>query len=255
MPEGKACPCAVLRSRVELQQFFGHVLHGLAHAGLGLGPCLRAQVAERGLGAFRRAVFLDQVEASERNVEARAFGIFQQHELGVAVALIDFFQALVLADAVFDVDDIISDLQIAEVGEERGDFRFRSLRTRGHRFRFIEQIARAEDRQVGLGEHDAVGHVGFGQRGGDAPRRRSSWFRRHSSRRPGCGCPVETDVVFGEDVGQALDFSGVRHREQNLVAGGGELLYFFQHRRNRAVKARGRLRLQVHRADLHLRCA
>ena len=50
------------------------------------------------------------------------------------------------------------------------------------------------------------------------------------------------DVVLGEDVGEALDFAGVRDGEQNLIALSGELLDFFEHRRNRAVEARSGLR-------------
>ena len=152
---------------VELEQFVGHVFHGLAHAGFRLGPRLRAEMTERWLGAFGRTVFLNQVEARERDVEARAFGVFEQHEFGVAVALIDFFQALILADAVFDVDDVVSDLQVAEVGEERGDFRLLALRARSDGVGFVEQIARAEDGEVRVGEHHAVGDVGFGERGGE----------------------------------------------------------------------------------------
>ena len=152
---------------VELEEFVGHVFHGLAHAGFGLGPGLRAEMTQGWLGAFGRPVFLNQVEARERDVETRALGVFEQHELGVAVALIDFFQALILADAVLDVDDVVSDLQVAEVGEERGDFRFLALRARGDGVGFVEQIAGAEDGEVRVGEKNAVGDVGFGQRGGE----------------------------------------------------------------------------------------
>ncbi len=77
---------------------------------------------QRRLRAFRRTIFLDQVKASERNIQPRAFGVFEQHEFRVAVALINFLQALILADAVLDVDDVVSDLQVAEVGEECGNF-------------------------------------------------------------------------------------------------------------------------------------
>ena len=95
-------------------------------------------MTEDWLGAFGRAIFLNQIEARERNVETRGVGEFEQHEFGVAVALIDFFQALILTDAVLDVDDVVSDLQIAEVGEERGDFGFLPLRTRCDCVRFVE---------------------------------------------------------------------------------------------------------------------
>ena len=222
---------------VELEEFVGHVFHGLAHAGFGLGPGLRAEMTERGLGAFGRTVFLDQVEARERDVEARAFGVFEQHELGVAVALIDFFQALILADAVFDVDDVVADLQVAEVGEERGDFRFLALRARGDGVGFVEQIARAEDGEVRFGEQNAVGDVGFGQRGGENFSGEVTGFVGVAFAAAGAAAEAEADVVLGEDVGEAFDFAGVGDGEQDLLAGAGELLDFFEHRRNRAVEA------------------
>ena len=62
---------------IKFQQLVGHVFHGLAHARFGLGPRLRAEVAEGWLGPFRRPVFLNQVEAGERNVEAGAVGVFE----------------------------------------------------------------------------------------------------------------------------------------------------------------------------------
>ena len=97
------------------------------------------------LGAFRGAILLHQIEAGERNVEAGGFGKFEQHEFGGAVAMVDFFQSLVLADAVFDVHDVIANLQIAEVGEKGGDFGFRALGARGDGVGFVEEIAGAED--------------------------------------------------------------------------------------------------------------
>ena len=104
-----------------------------------------------------------------------------------------------------------------------------------------------------VGEHDAVGHVGFGQRGGVHLAGEVAGFVGIALAAAGAAAQSEADVVLGEDVGQALDFSGVRDREQNLIAGGRELLYFLQHRRNGAVKARGRLRQQVDRAVLRPR--
>jgi hypothetical protein len=55
----------------------------------------------------------------------------------------------------------------------------------------------------------------------------------------------EADIVLGEDVGQALDFSGIRNREQDLIPGCRELFHFFQHRRDGTVEARRWLRQQV----------
>ncbi len=81
-------------------------------------------MTEDRLGAFGGAIFLHEIEAGERNVEASGFGEFEQHEFGGAIAVVDFLQALILADAVLDVDDVVADLEIAEVGEEGGDFGF-----------------------------------------------------------------------------------------------------------------------------------
>ena len=58
---------------VQLEEFVGHIFHGLAHAGFGLGPRLRAEVTERRLRTFRRPVLLNQVQSRERDVEACAF--------------------------------------------------------------------------------------------------------------------------------------------------------------------------------------
>ena len=216
---------------VELEQFVGHVFHGLAHASFGLGPGLRAEMAQRGLGAFGRAVFLNQIEARERDVEPRALGVFEQHELGVAVALIDFLQALVLADAVLDVDHVVADLQIAEVGKERRDFRFLALRTGGHRLGFVEQIARAEDGEVRVGKHHAIGDVSFGQGGGENFAGEVAGLVGITFAAARAASQAERNVVFGEDVGQALDFASVGDGKQHLIALPGQLLHFFEHGR------------------------
>jgi hypothetical protein len=203
---------------VELEEFVGHVFHGLAYTGFGFGPRLRAEMTEGWLRAFGRAVFLNQVEAGERDVEARAFGVFEQHEFRVAVALIDFLEALVLADAVFDVDDVVANLKVAEVGEEGGDFRLLALRARSHGVGFVEQVAGAEDGQVGVGEHDAIGDVGFGERGGENFAGEVTGFVGVAFAAAGAAAQAEAHVVFGEDVGQAFDLAGVGDREQNLIA-------------------------------------
>jgi hypothetical protein len=61
-----------LALRVELEQLVGHVLHRLADARLGLLHCCVPKVVQDRLGAFRRAIFLDQIEARQRNIEPRA---------------------------------------------------------------------------------------------------------------------------------------------------------------------------------------
>ena len=78
-----------------------------------------AQPAQRRPGALRRTVFLNQVEPRQGNVELRGFCEFEQHELACGVCLGEFFQSLVLGDAVFDMHDIVAHDEIAKVGKER----------------------------------------------------------------------------------------------------------------------------------------
>src|ERR1022692_1009517 len=49
-------------------------------------------------------------------------------------------------------------------------------------------------------------------------------------------------VVLGEHVGEALDFSRVRHSENHLSATAHQLLNLLNHGRNSAVEPRGGLR-------------
>ena len=84
-----------------------------------------------------------------------------------AVALLDFFESLILADAVFYVDHVVADLQIAEVGEERRDFGFLAAGAAGNQIGFVEEIAGSEDRDVSFGEDEAIGNVGLEERGGE----------------------------------------------------------------------------------------
>ena len=107
---GKAVALRRLALRIKLEQLLSHVLHGLADTRLGFGPGCSSQVIQGWLGALSRAVLLDEIEAGQRNIELCALSIFEQHELGVAVPLIDFLQPLVLANAVLDVYDIVSNL-------------------------------------------------------------------------------------------------------------------------------------------------
>ena len=149
---------------VKLQEFVGHVLHGLLHARLGLGPRCRPQVAQSRTHAFGRAIFLNQVQPREGHVEPRSVGEFQEHELRRTVALVDFLQPLVLADAMLHVNHIIANLQIAEIGNKCRNFRPQPLRPSHHSFRLVEQVARSENCQAGVGKQNSVGHVGLYQR-------------------------------------------------------------------------------------------
>src|SRR5439155_14661674 len=130
---------------IELEQFVRHIFHGLAYACLGFGPRGGPKMLQLWLCAFRGTVFLHQIEASERHIEPGAFGVFQQHELGIAIASIDLFQPLVLSDPMLDVDNIVAYLQIAKIGEKRRNLGLLALVTRGHSFGFIEQITSSKN--------------------------------------------------------------------------------------------------------------
>ena len=105
---------------VELEQLLGHVAHGLLDLGLRLLPGRAAEAIERRLRAA--GVFLDQVEALDGHEQLGVAVIAQLEELldDVAAGDGDLLEADELADAVIDVDDQIADLEIAQVGEERG---------------------------------------------------------------------------------------------------------------------------------------
>ena len=56
-PGGKACPDGHFALGVKLEQFVGHVFHGLAHASFGFGPGLRAEMTEAGLAPSEERYF------------------------------------------------------------------------------------------------------------------------------------------------------------------------------------------------------
>ena len=136
-----------------------------------------------------------------------------------------------------DVDHVIANLQVAEVGEKCRSLRLLTLRTRDHRIRFIEQIARAENGEAGVGEDDAIGHVGLDQRGGQHFAGEVGSFVGVTFAAARAAAQAERNGVLAEDVGQAFDFAGVRHGDQDALALRNLLLHFFEHGGNRAVEA------------------
>ncbi len=64
------------------------------------------------MSAFDDAIALHQVHAFERNVEARVFGVPQQHEFAAAAVRLDLAQTLELADAVVHVDHKVARLRV-----------------------------------------------------------------------------------------------------------------------------------------------
>ena len=203
-----------LALRVELQQFVGHVFHGLADAGFGLCPGSRAQMVQHRLRAFLRTILLHQIKPSQRNIKPRGVGVFEQHEFRVAVALVDFLQSLILADAVFHMNDIVANLQVAKVGEE-------TLR--------LSTSAVAAVRPP-----DPIRQTDLARRKSSARRRAGSIHREYKPSAgsgenfacevrgfigitfsaAGAAAQAKGNFVFGEHVRQALDFACVRHGQK-----------------------------------------
>ena len=105
-----------LASRIELEQLFGHVAHGLLDLGLRALPAGAAEPIERRLRAA--GVLLNQIETLDRHEQLRVAEVAKLEELlhHVAAGDGDLLQADELADAVIDVNDQIPDLEIAQVG-------------------------------------------------------------------------------------------------------------------------------------------
>jgi len=122
---------------------------------------------------------------------------------------------------VFHVDYVVSDLEVAKVGEEGGDFGFLALRARRNEVGFVEEVAGSEDGEVRVGEDEAVGDVGLEERGGENFSGKVGGFVGVALTSAGAAAESVAGVVFGEDVGQALDFSRVGSGEDYARAAGG----------------------------------
>ena len=155
-----------------------------------------------------------------------------------------------------DVDDVVADLEIAEIGEKGGDFGFLAPWARGHEIGFVEEIAGSEDGDMSFGEDEAVGDVGLEQRGGENFSGKVGGFVGIAFAAAGAASETIAGVVFGEDVGKALDLSGVGRGEDDAIAAdvsfftSSIMLGTLPWKRGRAGRGRRRLR----RSLLSLRC-
>ena len=140
---------------VEYEQLIGHVLHGLLHAGARLGPLLRTELVQHRLWAgVCRAIFLDQIEARERHIEPRLLGELQHHELNGEAILLYLFEADIATDAVLDMNYIVADGEIAEVGDECRGLGLARLETRCY-VGFVAEIVGAKENEVAVGDADS----------------------------------------------------------------------------------------------------
>src|SRR5439155_22957582 len=114
---------------VKLQQLFGHVAHCPAGSRFRLLPAEPTELVELRPVPLARRVSLDKIQPLDRDIQARALGIGEQHELtSVAAAALepgghvagrsargrDLLEPLELADTVVHVDDVVADFQVSE---------------------------------------------------------------------------------------------------------------------------------------------
>ena len=235
---------------VELEQLAGHVLHGLLDAGFGLLPGLGAEFVEGGRGAgVGGAVLLDEVEAGERDVEFGLVGELEDHEFeGRLVVLVDHAQATVLGDAVLDVDDVIADGKVAEVGDEGGGFGFGATDGgAGGYVGVVGEVLRAEDHDLPGGgtiqvhDLDTGGDGGLDDDGGAQVSGEVAGLGVDGGGAGGfvAGAEAVGDLILLEKPGETLDFALVGSGEEDAGVLGHERLDCIDEGGDGAVEALG----------------
>ncbi len=128
---------------VQLQQIACHRLDRLAHPFLDALPPRTAELVGLGHLPGDAAVFLDKIQAIDRDEQPVAPRELEHHEVAVEAAALGPAEPEVARHAVIDVNDVIAFFEIAKVREKRAvpaGLRFRAA------FGFAEQIA--------FGQHD-----------------------------------------------------------------------------------------------------
>ena len=98
------------------------------------------------------AVFLDEVEACERDVEFGFVGELEDHEFERdAGVFFDDSEAAVTGDAVFDVNDVVAYGEVTKVGDEGGGFGFAAADRAGGDVGVVGEILRAEEDKLAGG--------------------------------------------------------------------------------------------------------
>ena len=204
---------------VELKEFVGHVGHGFLDASLGLGPLLGAEFVEHGRGAsVGGAVFLDEVEAREGHVETGLIGELEDHELDGDAVLLNLFEADVTADAVLDMDDVVADGEVAEVGYEGGGFGFARLDASGD-VGLVVEVVGAEEDEVCLGDTDAGGELGANDDGDADVAGKVAAFvvEIFAAGVQGAAAEAVGQLVFAKDSGESLDLGLIGSGEEDAL--------------------------------------
>ncbi len=163
---------------------------------------------------FEHAVTLNEIHAFERNVEARIFGVLQEHELAAVSAGLDLAKSLELADAVIHVDHVVAGLQLGKIAEETRGANFAAGSV--DRGRNVKKIGVTKKREPGVGKGDAFGEGRANEQHG------RGFVRAFGGEASGGIFRFAEDVgnfVFTADVREAFDFSGAGGGQENGSAG------------------------------------
>src|ERR1700687_111592 len=101
----------------------------------------------------------------------------------------------------FDMDYIVANLQITEIGKEGRSPGTPRLAWRDTGIGFVEEIARAEESEVGFGEQHAVRDIALHERGGLRVGEPGGLFDQILRTRPNAAAHAVRQVVLGEDSG------------------------------------------------------
>ena len=108
--------------------------------------CVPSRLRSGGGPVLAAAIFLDEVEAGERDIELGLVGELENHQLQRRLAgFLDHAQAAVLRDAVLDVDDVIADGEVAEVGDEGGGLGLAAGNGTGLHVGVVDEVVCAEE--------------------------------------------------------------------------------------------------------------
>src|SRR3954462_6735915 len=143
-----------------------------------------------------------------------------------------------------DVDDIVIDGEIAEVGKKSCGLRFLARRLGGDEVGVVEEIPGAEDDELRFGQSDTFGDENL-HKCRDAEIADQVGFVRHVARGLGAGAKAIGQSVFAEDFSHAFKVAGVSGGEDDAVTFGGKLLRVFNRFGKSAVEAAGGLRLNL----------
>ena len=198
--------CHKLAVGIEVNQLVGHFLDILLHARGRFGPTGATQTLKARRMPFRPAIPLHMVESLQRNVQRVAAGKFQDQIIAVKALHREAFEALILGDAMLNMDDIVAHVEVFQRGEEgRGFTLGLRLVTRafGKKFFFRQKgqaQVRCEESRGQIAVQDVKRRFGFTGSG------------------PGPHCPLHRrHIVFAQERQQAIHLAATSCDEHHAA--------------------------------------